>query len=181
MKWIKIVLGSLLGLFVLGAVVLFAMGTSADANRMTNSVVIHQKPEVVWPWLYKPDKVKQWVSWLVEIREEGSGEPYVGGKAVWVMEDRNNNNARMEITGVVKGLEPGRRIDIAMSAPEGFRGTTTYTLTPLPDGSTRLVSDSRFDFDNAFARFMTPVICWQAKKKMNDDMDHLRSLVESTK
>jgi len=181
MKWIKIVLGSLLGLIVVCALVLFAMGTTRDANRMTNSIVIHQKPEVVWPWLYKTDKVKQWVSWLVEIREDGSGEPYVGGKAVWVMEDRNNNNARMEITGVVTGLEPGRRIQVALSAPEGFHGTNTYTLTTLPDGSTRLDSDARYDFENAFARFMTPVICWQAKKKMNEDMDHLRSLVENAK
>jgi len=34
--------------------------------------------------------VKQWVTWLIDIGEEGSGEPVVGGKAVWVMEDRNN-------------------------------------------------------------------------------------------
>jgi uncharacterized protein YndB with AHSA1/START domain len=181
MKWILIVLGSLLGLLLLSAVVLFAMGTSADANRMTNSIVIHQKPGAVWPWLYKPEKVKQWVSWLVEIREERSGEPYVGGRAVWVMEDRNNNNARMEITGVVKAVYPDRRIEVGLSAPEGFRGTNTYTLTPLADGSTRLDSDARYDFDNAFAHFMTPVICWQAKKKMNEDMGHLKSLVENAK
>ena len=185
MKWIMIVVGSLVGLLLLGGVVLFAMGMSPDANRMTSSIVIHQKPEVVWPWIYKADKVKQWVSWLVEIREEGNadgkGEPYVGGKAVWVMEDRNNNNARMEITGTVKAVDPPRRIEIAMVAPEGFRGSTTYVLTPQPDGSTRFDSDSRFEFDNGFARFMTPVICWQAKKKMIDDLAHLRALVEASK
>jgi hypothetical protein len=179
MKWILIVLGSLFGLLVLGAVVLFAMGASSDANRMTSSIVIHQKPEALWPWLYQTGKVKQWVSWVVEIREERSGEPVVGGKATWVMEDRNNGNQRMEVTGVVKAVEPARRIEIGLSAPEGFRGTNIYTLTPLPDGSTRLDTDSRFEFDNAFARFMTPVICWQAKKKLMDDQNHLRTLVES--
>jgi uncharacterized protein YndB with AHSA1/START domain len=157
------------------------MGAGPDANRMTSSIVIHQKPEAVWPWLYKPDKVKQWVTWLVDIREEGSGEPVVGGKAVWIMEDRNNGNARMEITGIVKAVDPGRHIEIALSASEGFRGVASYTLTALPDGSTRLDTDSRYDFDNSFARFMTPMVLWQAKKKSVSDQDHLRSLVESGK
>ena len=182
-KWILIVLGTLFGLLVLGCAAIFAMGMSADANRLSNSIVIHQKPEAVWPWLYKPDKVKQWVTWLVDIRDEAGphDEPVVGGKAVWIMEDKNNNNARMEITGVVKAVELHRRLEVALSAPEGFKGTSTYALTPLPDGSTRLDSDSRYEFDNAFARFMTPLICWQAKKKMVDDQSHLAKLVESAK
>jgi hypothetical protein len=68
-----------------------------------------------------------------------------------------------------------------MVAAEGFKGHVVYTLTPLPDGSTQLIEDSRYDFDNGFARFMTPLICWQAKKKMIDDQAHLRALVEAGK
>jgi uncharacterized protein YndB with AHSA1/START domain len=181
MKWILIVLGSLFGLLLLCVAVLAAMGASKDANRMTTSVVIHRKPEAVWPWLYKSDKVKQWVTWLVDIREDGEGEPAVGQKAVWVMEDRNNGNARMEITGTVAAVDPGRHIEIDMSAPEGFHGHTAYTLTALADGSTRLDTDSRFVFDNAFARLMTPMVMWQAKKKLVDDQNHLRALVEDGK
>jgi uncharacterized protein YndB with AHSA1/START domain len=180
-KWILMVLGALVGMLVLGCVVLFAMGLSPDANRMTSSIVIHQKPEVVWPWLYKPDKVKQWVSWLIEIREEGTGEPVVGGKAVWVMEDRNNNNLRMEITGTVKAVDPPHHLEISMTASEGFHGIAAYTLTALPDGSTRLDSDSRFDFDDGFAKFMTPLVMWQARKKHIADQVVLRTLVEGGK
>jgi uncharacterized protein YndB with AHSA1/START domain len=179
MKWILIVLGSLVGLLLLGAVVLFAMGTSSDANRMTNSIVIHQKPEVVWQWITQPAKQKQWVSWLVEIRGDVKDQLAVGDKSTWIMEDRNNNNERLEITGVVKSVDAPHRIEVALTAPEGFRGTNVYTLTSLPDGSTRVDADSRYEFDNAFARFMTPVICWQAKKKMLDDENHLRTLAES--
>ena len=180
MKWILIVLGSLVGLLVLCLVVLLVMGASADSNRMVATIVIHRKPEVVWPWLHKPDKVKQWVSWLVELREvgEGGGEPAVGQKAVWVMEDRNNNNERMEITGTVTAVEPNRRIAVHMTAPEGFSGEATYLLTALPDGSTRLDTDSRYVFDNGFAKLMTPLVLWQAKKKLAGDQEHLRQLVE---
>src|SRR5436305_14392099 len=106
MKWIKIVLGALFGLIILAAAALAVAGMGADANRMVTSTVIKQKPAAIWPWLYKGDKVKQWVSWLVEVHEEREGEPMPGGKAVWVMEDRNNNNARMQIRGVVESVEP---------------------------------------------------------------------------
>ena len=161
MKWILIVLGSLVGLLVLGVVTLLAMGTSKDANRMTNSIVIHQKPETVWPWLYKPDKVKQWVTWLVDIREEGSGEPMVGGKAIWIMEDRNNGNQRMEITGTVKAIEPGLHIEIALSAPEGFRAVLQIPRTILMIGvwlrastCNRPIRPEQFDIRRHLVKFL---------------------------
>ena len=181
MKWIKIVLGSVLGLIILCTAALAVAGMGADANRSVTSVVIRQKPAAIWPWLYKPDKVKQWVSWLVEVHEEGAGEPMPGRKAVWVMEDRNNNNMRMQMTGVVDSVEPNRKLAISISALEAFHGTNIYTLIEQPDGSTKLESDSRYNFDNGFAKFMTPLILWQARKKMAGDMDHLRTLVEASR
>ena len=48
----------------------------------------------------------------------------------------------------------------------------------MPDGSTRMESDSRYRFDNAMVRFMTPLVMWQAKKKMQGDMEQLRQHVE---
>lgn len=179
MKWIKLSIASILGLIVLATAALAIAGLGADANRSISSVVIRQKPAAIWPWLYQADKVKQWVSWLVEIREDGVGDPVPGGKAVWVVEDPNNGNARMEITGTVVSVEPNRRLSASLSAPQGFTATSTYTLTERPDGSTLLESDSRYRFDNAFARFMTPLVLWQARKKMLSDMDHLRTLLES--
>jgi uncharacterized protein YndB with AHSA1/START domain len=178
MKWVKIAACVLAALIVLPLAGLAIANVGADSNRITASLVIHQKPEVVWPWLFKPDKVKQWVTWLVEIREKGEGEPAVGQSSVWVMEDRNNGNERIEITGTVESVEANRRIAVRLKAPEGFAGTSVYTLTPLPDGGTRLDSDSRYTFDNAFAHFMTPVICWQAKKKMLSDLETLRARLE---
>ena len=179
MKWIKISIVSILGVILLAAAALAIAGLGADANRLTSSLVIRQKPAAIWPWLYQSDKVKQWVSWLVEVREDGVGEPVPGGKSVWVMEDRNNNNARMEITGIVDAVEPNRRLAVSLQAPEGFHGTSTYTLTEQRDGSTLLVSDSRYTFESGLVRFMSPLVIWQAKKKLMADMLHLQALVET--
>ncbi len=178
MKWVKIA-GLVLAVLIVVPVAAVAIaGAGADSNRLAVSIVIHQKPEAIWPWLCKPEKLKAWVSWLAEVRDESAGEPVVGRSVVWVMEDRNNGNARMEITARMEAVEPNRRIALTLSAPEGFTGSDVYTLVPLPDGSTRLESDGRYTFDNKFARFMTPLIIWQAKKKMLGDLEQLRARVE---
>jgi uncharacterized protein YndB with AHSA1/START domain len=179
MRWIKIVLGSVFGLIILATAALAIAGMGADANRMVGSVVIRQKPAAIWPWLHQADKVKQWVSWMVEIQDDGSGEPRPGKKVVWVMEDRNNNNARMRINTVVDSVEPNRKLAISMEAAEGFRGTSVYSLSEQSDGTTLVTSDSRYTFDNAFVRFMSPLVFWQARKKMLADLDHMRTLVEA--
>jgi len=178
MKWVKIAGITLALLIVVPVAGLAIANAGSDSNRITCSIVIHQKPEAIWPYLYRPDKVKQWVTWLADIREEGQGEPQVGKSAVWVMEDKNNGGAKMEITGTVDAVETNRRLATHLKAPEGFTGTNVYSLVPLPDGSTRLESDGRYSFDNAFARFMTPLICWQAKKKMLSDLGTLKSRLE---
>jgi len=178
-KWTKIVLLTLAALIILPVAGLLIAGALPDSDHMLTSVVIHQKPEAIWPWLYQPDKVKKWVSWLIEVREDGPGEPAVGRSGVWVMVDPNNGNTRVEFTGTVEAVELHRRIAIRLNAPDGFHGSTVYILTPLPDGSTRLDSDSRYVFESAFARFMSPLIYWQAKKKMVGDFEQLRARLEN--
>ena len=178
-KWTKIVLLTLTALIVLPVIGLAIAGALPDADHMVASTVINRKPETVWPWLYEKQHVMQWVSWLVEIRE-AEGEPQVGKSGVWVMEDQNNNNARVEFTGTVTALDIHRRIDIDLVAPQAFKGHTAYLLTPLPDGSTRFDSESRYVFDSAFARFMAPLIYWQANKKMIADLQRLKTLIEAS-
>lgn len=178
MKWVKIIVGSFFALIILATAAIAVAGMGADSNRMACSVVIHQKAAAIWPWLWEGEKAKQWVSWLAEVRRD-EGEPTTGRKAVWVMEDRNNNNMRMEINATVESAESNRKLALRLDSAEGFHGNSVYTLTELPDGSTRIDSDSRYTFDNGFARFMTPLVLWQAKKKMAGDFDHLRALLEN--
>src|SRR5260370_31406214 len=113
-KWTKVVLLPLAAILVLPLVALLIAGAPPDSDRMVTPTVFRRKLEAIWPWLFQPDKVKAWVSWLVEVREQGTGEPAVGQSSVWVVEDRNNGNARMEVTGTVEAVEPNRRIAIRL-------------------------------------------------------------------
>jgi uncharacterized protein YndB with AHSA1/START domain len=178
-KWWIWILGIPAGLLLLASGVLLILGAMPDSNRLQSSIVIQRRPEVVWPWLYKPNKLLRWVSWLKEVREEGEGDIRVGGKAVWIMEDRNNNNALMAITGVAERVEPYRLIAIRLSAEEGFHGESIYTLTDLGNGATRLDSDSRYHMPSVMFRLLMPMVIPQARQKMNSDLERLRAEIEA--
>jgi uncharacterized protein YndB with AHSA1/START domain len=181
MKWLKIILMTLALLLLAPAVLLAILNLNQDSNRMKTSVIIHQPPAVVWPWLFEGDKLKQWVSWLKDVQRDPTPSPLVGSKGVWTMADENNGGREMKIASTVESVEPDKSLGLRLSAPEGFSGTAVYSLKANPDGTTLLEADGRYVFDNSFAKFMTPVIIWQAKKKSEMDFDHLRRLLEGGK
>jgi hypothetical protein len=178
MKWIGIILGGIAALIVLTLAGLAIASSRPDANRLQSSIVIRQPPAAIWPYLYEPDKVKRWVSWLVEVRRDKPGSPAAGDKAVWVMEDRNNGNMRMDINSTVSKADANRLLAVDLSSPGAFRGKASYMLTDLGNGATRVDLDSRYEFDNAFARLMMPLVAWQAGKKMKSDLEQLRAALE---
>src|SRR5437016_5378114 len=83
-RWVDRMGGGFLVGILLAAAVLFIVGHRANAGQMHASAEMNGSPEQIWPWLNEGDKLKQWVSWLVEVRgwESGLG---VGAKRVWVM------------------------------------------------------------------------------------------------
>jgi len=49
-------------------VTLLILGQRKDAGHMHGSIEIAASPQQLFPWLVEGDKLKQWVSWLVEVR-----------------------------------------------------------------------------------------------------------------
>jgi uncharacterized protein YndB with AHSA1/START domain len=178
MKWLGWGVAGLLGLVLVMACVLWVLGRRDEAGRIQASIDIGRSPAEVWAWITEPKKEKAWVSWLVEVK--GDGQTKAGSRQVWVMEDRNNNNQRMEIESVATAVEPGHRLDVRLSAPGMFSGDAVYTLTDLGNGRTRLSTDSRYRYDMAFARLMEPLITPSARKKFVEDLARLRTLAETS-
>jgi uncharacterized protein YndB with AHSA1/START domain len=132
MKWILWIGGGLIGVIALACVVLLVLGHRANAGRTTVSADINAPPAQVWQWLEEPEKLKQWISWVVEVRmPNGSAASGVGAKRIIVMKDENNGGMRMEVEGVYTRYEPPTEMDLAMSTPGAFEGTETYRLTDL--------------------------------------------------
>lgn len=103
----------------------------------------------------------------------------MGTREVWVMEDRNNNNALMEITGEVTAVEENRYVEVKLSSAKLFDGVASYRLTDLGNGRTRMESAGKYYFKSAFATLMTPLVMPSAKKKMDNDLGKLKSLIEA--
>jgi uncharacterized protein (TIGR03067 family) len=171
MKWVWRVLIVLAAVLVLGVGTLFGLGLRTDAGVMRSSIEIAAPPATVWPWLTQGERLKAWVGWLVEVRPTGPQ------REVWVMEDRNNGNARVEIEGTSTLEDPPRRLETHTITAGAFEGDQAFKLTDL-GGRTRLDMESRFHFSQWFARLMEPVIAHEAHVKMIDDLARLKTKVE---
>jgi hypothetical protein len=178
MKWVLRIFAVLVGLLVVCVVVLLGMGMRADAGRMQSAAVIKSSPGKLWPWLYEPDKVKTWVSWLKDVQSD-PGFPVTGAKTVWTMEDANNGGAQMKIYATAEAVEANRRLTLKLSTPGAFHGTATYMLSDLGGGATKLETDSRYEFEGWFPRLMTPLIIASARSKFAGDINRLRASVEN--
>jgi len=179
MKWILRIGGGLIGILALACLVLIALGHRANAGRTIVSADINASPDQVWQWIDQPDKLKQWVSWVVEVRTpNGLLAPGVGAKRVIVMKDENNGGMPMEIEGVYTKYQPPTEMDLALSTPGEFEGTEIYKLTDLGSGRTHFEVTGQFHYSVWMAQLFEPLITPAAQKKMDADVARLKSLAE---
>lgn len=178
-KWLLVVLGVLAGLVLLAVVVLFLLGFRGDANRVEHTVEIGRPAAAVWPWVVEPEKQLRWVSWLTEVHPSEPGPPRPGHRVTWVLIDPTMGDQRVEVHAEYVELEPARRAVLALESAGMFRGTATYELTDLGDGTSRLRYASDYRFDSWLARLFEPLVTPQARKKAIEDVGRLKELVEA--
>ncbi|SPE26820.1 conserved exported hypothetical protein [Candidatus Sulfopaludibacter sp. SbA3] len=177
LKWIGIVLASLI---VLPMITLLIMGQRANAGKTHASVEIAGSPEQVWAWIDDSNRLKQWVSWLVEVREPQPPQHAVGSPRTWVMKDENNGGMLLTLEGKLKEYAPPSRLTITLGSPQyQFDGDETYRLTDLGNGRTRVDVDAKYHYAQWLANLMEPLVTPAAEKKTVGDLARLKSLVES--
>lgn len=177
MKVVLWLIGGLVALVVLCVAVLAIMGMQPGAGNTRAAVEIARTPEQIWPWLTQEAKVKKWVSWLVEIREDTPGVNGVGARETWIMDDPTMKK-RMEIPSLVTAYDPPRSVTVHIAAHGMFEGDVSYHLTPIK-GGTQLEQVGQWHYDDAFARLMVPLITPQANAKGKADFEKLKALIEA--
>ena len=178
MKWILRIAGGFAALLIIAVAVLFALGHRANAGRVRVSAELNASPEQIWPWLNTSDKLKQWITWLVEIRQDQPGTR-VGTKQVWVMRDENSGGQLVEMEGTFTEYQPPARESVHVTSAGMFDGQQTYSVEDLGGGRARLDIDGRYHYSQWFAALLEPLITPAAEKKLVRDMARLKSLVES--
>jgi uncharacterized protein YndB with AHSA1/START domain len=177
-KWTLRAVAAFGAILVLAVVVLFLAGLRPGAATFATAIEISAKPEAVWPWLVEEEKLKQWVSWLVEVRDANQRRP--GAKQVWVMRDENNGGQLMHIQSTVLDAEEPQRLKMTTTVPGVFDGTRAVSLTPLDGHRTRVEFKSEYTFGNAFTRLLEPLITRAAGQKGVADAQNLKRLVEGS-
>ena len=179
MKWIIRSAVALVALVAIAVLTLVAVGHRAEAGHLHLVAEIQLPPAQLWPWLNEGDRLRQWVSWLVEVRPADPGTSGVGSKVTWVMHDRNNANMPMSIEATYEEYAPPALLTVATAVPGSFTGRQSYRLTDLGGGRTRFEVDGWYRFEDWFAALLEPVITPAAQKKLDSDVAHLKSLAES--
>jgi uncharacterized protein YndB with AHSA1/START domain len=179
MKWILYVFAGLVGLVLLAVVVLLAIGGGRGEGRLVTTVEIAKPASVVFKWITEPPRLKSWIGWLVDIQMLTPEVGRVGSRHVWVMEDRNNNNQRMDIEVETTRVEPDRLLEVRLNVPAGFTGTVTYELQPMDANRTHLTYRGTYRYDHWLAKLLEPVISRSAQQKLQEDIQRLKQLAEA--
>jgi hypothetical protein len=180
MKWILRIAGGFAAFVVIALAVLLALGHRANAGQVHVSTEINASARQLWPWLNDQDKLKQWITWLVEIRQDQPNTK-VGTKQVWVMRDANNGGQLIEMEGTFTEYQPPLRESVHISSAGMFDGLQSYNVQDLGTRRARLDIDGRYQYSQWFAALMEPLITPAAEKKLREDMARLKALVEKEK
>jgi uncharacterized protein YndB with AHSA1/START domain len=181
MKWVKRIAIVLAVLLIVPMATLLVLGHRKNAGVAQAAAEIDAPPDQVWTWLDDGDKLKQWVSWMVDVKyPDPQRTNGLGASHVLVMKDENNGGMLMRIVSKYSEYAPPSRMTVQVGDTEGmFTGAETYLLTDLGNGRTRLEVRGRFHYSQWFANLMEPLITPQAEKNMAMDMAHLKRLAEA--
>jgi len=79
--------------------------------KLSMSQVIACPPEALWPWLDDPERCKQWMKGLLEVRPTSSGPRRKGYTAVLVIRE---GGRPVEYEETILEYEPARRFKLRM-------------------------------------------------------------------
>ena len=179
MKWVKSIGGGLLGLIALAFVTLLGMSKRGEAGHMHTTIDIARPPAEVRTWFEQPAKLTQWVAWLVEVKPVGSPASGPGSQQEWFMLDPRDQGKRSSFVRTLESqTDSSTTITIAAPGIGDDRATATYHA--LPNGGTRLVSDSRFVYSGFFWSLLEPLVTPEAQKKEVEDLARLKALIEAS-
>ncbi len=181
MKWVIRILTGLIGLVLLAILMLWVAGMRSNSGHILAEVQIDRPAPQVFRWLTDDDLVKKWISGLVEIKTisipaDGSQV----GRRLQIGEVYKGERADMEMT--VTRLEQNQALSLSIASlgdpSSRFTETGDYTLTEK-NGKTLLRFEVRTKYVGFAPRLFEPFITPAATKKLAEDLQRLKQLVEA--
>lgn len=180
MRWLKIILGSIAVLVFLMVASLWLAGMRDGAGRNEAQIVINKPAAEVMTWVVEPDKLKQWVGGFISSKDLSNVGMKVGAKGETVVGDPKRPDVKYVIQDELTAYEPGKLIELKMTAPGTFHGSVRYEFSET-GGATTAKFTGQFEYDKWYFRLMEPLITPSAQKKTEEDMARLKAVVEAAK
>lgn len=138
------------------------------------SVEIAAPPDVVFPYLFEPEKLIQWVDGLSAVNGAPVGAPSVGTRVSYVLEAKGR---RQEVESETTRIESDRLLEGRQFA-KGWESLGLQELAPI-DGGTRLTITCHFSYGSLVLRLLAPLIKRQARNKIRRDLLGLKRVIEA--
>ena len=124
--------------------------------------------------LSQPGEMKRWVGGLIEFNSIDPG-PALGARAEQVVEVVGK---RWHIESQITRYEPPWLLQSTL-APRAFDSTVPYALEDEPGGRTIVHGEIETEYHLGVNRLLGGLIRRQAQRKLEDDLDRLKTLAEA--
>jgi uncharacterized protein YndB with AHSA1/START domain len=143
-------------------------------HRNEASIEITAAPAEVFPWLAASERRCEWMGALTESEPLTEGSPEVGSRFRDVFEDLGR---RVELEAEIVELEPPHAMTVQLVS-KVFDATSSQRLEGLKGGRTRLTAVIETEYKQRAARLAAPVVTRHAQRRLEQDLAHLKELVE---
>jgi len=143
-------------------------------HRNEASIEIAAAPAEVFPWLAASERRCEWMGALAESEPLTEGSPEVGSRFRDVFEEVGQ---RVELEAEIVDLEPPHAMTVQLVS-KVFDATSSQRLEGLEGGRTRLTAVIETEYKQRAARLAAPVVTRHAQRRLEQDLAHLKELVE---
>ena len=140
----------------------------------SHSVEVARSPDEVFPWLLEEDRVPRWTGELESYRNLDGGPVRQGSRLLQVLEI---GGSRFEVELEVTRYEPPRAAESRFTT-NGVEIVNVYTLEAVGTGA-RLTQSMDAQPKSFGARMVIPVVRGRLERKLTDDLERLRALLEA--
>jgi uncharacterized protein YndB with AHSA1/START domain len=142
----------------------------------SHTVALAQSPEAVFPWLLEPERVPRWTANLENYEPLDDGPLRAGSR---LRETLVISGSRFDVELEVTRYEPPHGAESRYST-NGVELQNTYALAAI-DGGTRLTQSLDAKGTSFGARMLIPVVQPRLERKLTEDLERLKALLEGAR
>ena len=140
-----------------------------------HTVTLPRTPEEVFPWLFEEDKVPRWTGNLEAYEVLGDGALGRGSRVRQIL---TVSGQRLELELEITRYEPPHAAESRFGI-SGVEVELTYVLTANGAGS-QLTHTLEGKASSFKARMLLPVVQPRLERKLTEDLDRLREVLQTT-